>query len=666
MSAARAARWLPILALAALALGAAAARAQDDAAAASPGPAPTAPAGSVPELRVIAPDELRKLLERHLDLARAIADQQAALAARPDAARGAAAPASAAAPTSAASAPDSSIEISEVEWSRLIAAAPAQARTLVQTEGYFVAKAKVEREGKLVRLTLEPGPIARVERQVIDFQGELADALEKRDGRARDLHEELLDNWALPVGAAFRNEDWSDAKTAVIARLRAEGYAAANWSGTSAEVISSDDPDSTEAPKVRIFAVVDTGPLFRAGPGPESIAITGLVYHEADRVRALAGFDEGAPLTETRLLDYQERLLRTGLFDQVAVSLDPDAALVGQSRVLVQIKEAPLQNATTGLGYGTNTGPRATLEYTHRRVFGWAATARNKFELGRDRKAWDGEISAHPNAQMQRYLVGGTYELLKTDDDRVISQRIRLGRSEDLPQRERLAFIEFERSNECTYADGACVDALTLKAVSANLHNTWRRLDNAVLPTRGETLNVQVGGGWAVGLAPSLPPEERPSAGPFARLYGRATGYFPLPNNFFSEARLELGGVLTKHEVVVPDSQRFRAGGDDSVRGYDYRTLAPATAEGGVTGGKLLFTASAEIARPVSKDLPSVWWAAFVDAGRAADSVSDLKPALGYGVGARWRSPVGPLKLDLAYGQELKQWRVHLSVGIAF
>jgi translocation and assembly module TamA len=659
MSAARAARWLPILALVALAVGVAPARAQEEATTPSP-PPPAAPAtGSVPELHVIAPGELRKLLERHLDLARAIADQQAALAAKPDAARGAAPPAS------AASAADSSIEISEVEWARLIAAAPAQARTLVQTEGYFIAKAKIEREGRTVRLTLEPGPIARVEKLVIDFQGELGDALEKRDGRARDLHEELIDNWALPVGAAFRNEDWSDAKTAVIARLRAEGYAAATWSGTSAEVISGDDPDSTEAPKVRIFAVADTGPLFRAG-GADSIGITGIVYHDAERVRALAGFDEGAPLTETRLLDYQERLLRTGLFDQVAVSLDADAALLGQSRVLVQVKEAPLQNATTGLGYGTNTGPRATLEYTHRRVFGWAATARNKFELGRDRKAWDGEISAHPNAQMQRYLVGGTYELLKTDEDRVISQRVRAGRSEDLPRHERLAFVELERSNECSYSDGACIDALTLKAVSANLHNTWRRLDNAVLPTRGFTLNAQVGAGWATGLAPTLPPEDRPASGPFTRLYGRATGYWPLPNGFFSEARLELGGVLTKHEVVVPDSQRFRAGGDDSVRGYDYRTLAPATPEGGVTGGKMLFTASAEIAHPVSKDLPSVWWATFIDAGRAADSVKDLKPAVGYGVGARWRSPVGPLKLDLAYGQELKQWRVHLSVGIAF
>ena len=75
-------------------------------------------------------------------------------------------------------------------------------------------------------------------------------------------------------------------------------------------------------------------------------------------------------------------------------------------------------------------------------------------------------------------------------------------------------------------------------------------------------------------------------------MYGRATGYSPLPAGFFGEARVELGGVLAKNGVVAPDSQRFRAGGDDSVRGYGYRTLAPTTPDGGVTGGKLLFTAS--------------------------------------------------------------------------
>ncbi len=627
-------------------------------------PSADAAAGAIPALQVVAPADLRPLLERHLDLARAIADQHAAA----EAAR-------AARDTGGREAP---IEINEAEWSRLIAAAPAQARTLVQTEGYFSAQARVERSGRTVRLIVEPGPAAQVERVTLDAQGELGEALARGEPAARALMRSLQADWLLPAGAPFRNADWTSAKAAVIARLRAEGYAAAAWSGTSAEV---GEAAPGRSPPVRIFAVADSGPLFRAGP-PDSISISGLQHHEAARVRALAGFDEGDALTEVRLLDYQERLLRTGLFDQATVSLDPDAAQAGLTRVLVQLKEASLQSATLGLGYSANTGPRATAEYVHRRVFGLAATARNKLEDGRDRKAWDGEISLHPNARMQRYLVGGTYELLKTDTDRTISQRLRLGRSEDLPKLERLAFVELERGNECTIVGSSCVDPLTLKAVSGNLHNTWRRLDSNVLPTRGLALNLQLGAGWATGQAPERAAAAQPAAGPYTRLYGRLTAYQPLGHHWFTEGRIELGGIYAQNDVVVPDSQRFRAGGDDSVRGYPYRTLAPATPEGGVTGGKLLFTASAEIARPVSRDWPSVWWAVFADAGRAADSLgrtpdpSDpshrrtlagiADPAWGYGVGVRWRSPVGPLKLDLAYGQEVQQWRVHLSVGIAF
>jgi translocation and assembly module TamA len=606
-------------------------------------------ARKTPVLRVTAPDDVRGLLQRHLDLARAIADQNAAAA-------------SAQAPAGTASAPLSTIEITDVEWSRLIAAAPAQARSLVQAEGYFAAQASVERDATEVQLTLDPGPAARVRSVVLDSQGELGEAVERGDTAASVLLKALQADWSLAPGAHFRNADWSTAKNAIIARLRAEGYASATWSGTAAEI---GEAEAGTAPQVRIFVVADSGPLYRAGP-PEQIAVTGLVHHDLDRVRALAGFAEGVPLSETRLLDYQERLLRTGLFDQAAVSLDPDAALAGQARVLVQLKEAALQGATLGVGYSANTGPRATAEHVHRRAFGYAATARNKVEYGRDRQAWDGEISTHPNAAMQRYLLGGTYELLKTDTDQVISQRARIGRSEDLPGLERLAFAEYERANECELVNDHTTHCVTLRAASLNLHHTWRRLDNAVLPTRGYALNVQVGGGQATGTADWKAPEDRPRTGPFGRLYGRVTGYLPLGQDWHGEGRIELGGLLTRASILVPDSQRFRAGGDDSVRGYPYRTLAPLTDKGAVTGGRLLFTASAEVAHPVSHNLPSVWWAAFIDGGRAADSVQDLKPALGYGLGVRWRSPVGPLKLDWAWGQELKSSRIHLSVGIAF
>jgi translocation and assembly module TamA len=86
---------------------------------------------------------------------------------------------------------------------------------------------------------------------------------------------------------------------------------------------------------------------------------------------------------------------------------------------------------------------------------------------------------------------------------------------------------------------------------------------------------------------------------------------------------------------------------------------------GALASGHVLFTSSVEVARPISPRLPAVWWAVFVDAGQAAERWKQLDPALGYGVGVRWRSPVGPLRVDLAYGQDVHRVRVHFSVGIA-
>ena len=92
----------------------------------------------------------------------------------------------------------------------------------------------------------------------------------------------------------------------------------------------------------------------------------------------------------------------------------------------------------------------------------------------------------------------------------------------------------------------------------------------------------------------------------------------------------------------------------------------PPHSDGAVDSGDVLATASFELARPILRRLPDVWGAVFIDAGRAADSFSQFDPALGAGVGVRWRSPVGPLRLDWAYGQEERKGRIHFSVGIAF
>jgi translocation and assembly module TamA len=177
------------------------------------------------------------------------------------------------------------------------------------------------------------------------------------------------------------------------------------------------------------------------------------------------------------------------------------------------------------------------------------------------------------------------------------------------------------------------------------------------LPTRGLTANLQA----ALGKSFS----NQGAQGPFGRAYARVTWYQPLGNNWYATLRGEAGHVQAADGVVLPDTLLFRAGGDESVRGYAFRSLGPKV-NNVLFSGKMLLTGSAEIARPISPNYPAFWWAAFVDAGDAANRWPDLNLAAGYGVGLRWRSPVGPLRLDVAYGQEVRAARLHLSVGIAF
>lgn len=586
----------------------------------TPGPSPGPSTPAPTRLEVDGPAPLRALLERNLDLARV--DRLAGPGA-----------------------------IDETEWQRLIAATPAQVRELLQTEGYFEPRVILERQtaadgGPRVKLTLDPGPRTLVEQVTIEVEGELERAASRNEPYAERVLGDLRRSWALPESAPFRNPDWSAAKAGALARLRSAGWATAVWSGTGAEV-------DTERARAQLFVVADSGPLFRFG----ELQVDGLAAHDLETVRNLAGFAPGTPLSETALLDYQERLQKSGLFEGVNVTLDPDPERAAQARVNVRLREAALQVWTLGLGVSANTGPRASVEHTHRRLLGRPLTARNKAEWGRLRQSWDGEISTHPGEGFYRNLLGGAVERLESNSDIVLSQRVRLGRTQDMQRIERLYYVEAERSVRTTLA--APRAKTSTLAVSAHYQGVWRRLDSVVLPTEGYSLALQGGAGQSRG--------SDGITGPFTRLYGRLTGYLPLGgfgSAWYGTGRVELGQVIKRDDLTVPESQLFRAGGDESVRGYGYRSLGPLV-NGAVAGGTTVFTASAELARPVSERLPSVWGAVFVDAGNAANSFNALEPVLGYGVGVRWRSPVGPLRLDWAYGRELKAGRIHFSVGIA-
>jgi translocation and assembly module TamA len=106
---------------------------------------------------------------------------------------------------------------------------------------------------------------------------------------------------------------------------------------------------------------------------------------------------------------------------------------------------------------------------------------------------------------------------------------------------------------------------------------------------------------------------------------------------------------------------RFFAGGDESVRGYDYESLGPKDADGNVIGGTNLLVASIEYERHVSGNF---YGAVFVDAGNAFDN-TDFDPETGVGIGVKWRSPIGLVRLYLGYPVTADDGKVrfHLRLG---
>ena len=148
----------------------------------------------------------------------------------------------------------------------------------------------------------------------------------------------------------------------------------------------------------------------------------------------------------------------------------------------------------------------------------------------------------------------------------------------------------------------------------------------------------------------------------FGRLRGRFAWWLPFGRSNELNVRAEGGAVLAGSRDGIPSTLLFRTGGSTTVRGYDFESLG-VTDGGAVVPGRYYGVASVDAIHWIDE----LWGiAAFVDAGNAVDSLSGAHLALGYGVGARVRTPLGPFRLDVAYGQDVHTVRVHFSVGLTF
>jgi len=582
-------------------------------------PPPQPPAPPAPDVPADAPavysldirvendngDRLRTLLQQNLDLARYRASEAA---------------------------------LSRVELARLATAAPSQAETLLETEGYFNAKAEVARDpadDTQLRLTVQPGPLTRVSKLDIEFTEGLA------DDDAKALRETLKRAWPLKESAAFTQSQWASGKSDLLIRARTGGFPLARWGETAARV----DPDAQTA---ELHLVLASGNRAKLG----ALRIDGLKRQDRDAIERLTGFNKGDDYTEQKLAEFQERLAKTQLFDAVRVQLLPDTPDPdGTTPVQVSVTESALQQATVAVGYHSNTGQAVSVEHLHRRPFDLPVRLRSKLQLSRDLRGAELELSSHPQPDLHRNLASLQFEQDRTGDNLATNLGLRLGRLYESTRDERLSYVELLRARE-TKEDSVNTNL----ALSINQQWIRRRLDSTLLPTEGHQALALVGVGYARGGGTA-------DSGPFGRMQFKLGVYKPV-GGWYASARAEVAQVVTRHEVGVPEKLLFLAGGDESVRGYAYRSLGPKDDDGNVVGGRVLATGSLEIARPFTMSMPSLWGALFVDAGNAASRWTEYKAVVGYGAGVRWRSPVGPLRVDLARAQETGKWRLHFSVGI--
>lgn len=551
-------------------------------------------------------------------------------------------------------------DLQEDELLRLLAAADPDARQLLATQGYFSPSLTLDVQAtspqatRLVKLTVEPGPRTLVNKVHIKFNNETGistDTNDEGEQNRQRTKQRIETNWDLPIGNPFTQIDWDSAKSKGLQRLKIRRYPAASIATSLADV----DADTNKA---GLSVTYNTGPIYRFG----NIQVEGAERYPPDTARRLARLPEGAIYTEEALLETQQRLASSGYYDAVFLSLDNPSPTPDNASVIAKVREAKMQKLVIGLGASTDSGARLSLNHTHNQLpwLGWRA--QSKLSIDKDDQLLGTEWTALPDKNGWRMYGGAEIGREATGDYDVNSGSLRGGRSKSDKNIDRRYFLQYD------YALTQGLNAPPSSAsITANYGWTGRYFNNPNAPTRGYGLGVE----WGVGT--TLKNERAPFMRTLLRWQafipaGRVTAANGQGRNSRIALRAEAGAVWARSGADIPVTQLFLTGGDTTVRGYGHRSIGSRTDDDQLYSGRYLAVASAEWQRPIvyKGELTDFESAVFVDAGSVADRLSEMSARVGIGAGVRWRSPVGPLQADIAYGVQSKQVRLHVRLGFTF
>jgi translocation and assembly module TamA len=526
--------------------------------------------------------------------------------------------------------------LSREELQRLVDITPQQIRELLATEGYFspvIESSLTHGDRPVARFNIQPGEATRVDAVDINFTGAIA------SGPLRDQQrmDRLRRQWSLKPGERFRQADWNDAKGALVKNLLIRDFAAAAIAFSEARI----DPERRVA-TLRIE--VDSGPAFTFG----ELQVEGLRRYSPGIIDELNPIRPGERYSQEKLNELQARLQDSGYFRSAFASVDINPAQPQNVPVRVDLTENERKRLGLGVGFSTDAGPRLQIKWLDRNFLqrNW----RLESALLHDRETTRLSAGVLLPALRNGWRPGFDGRFERADNEGELTDTIRFGARVTSPNKADeqvwgVSFLADRQRIGDTFVNNR-------QAFIGSYIYTRRRVDNPVSPRRGYVASIEVDGGLRGFINNTN----------IVRVVGNATWLSPVRQRWQGVLRGQVGQVFDASRTDVPGDLLFKAGGDQSVRGYGYNSIGVPEA-GAVVGGTVLAVFSAELVYWLQPQ----WGAAvFTDAGDATDSWSDLSLKRGTGIGARWRSPIGPVNLDVAYGHQTHKPRLHFTIGYGF
>jgi translocation and assembly module TamA len=522
-------------------------------------------------------------------------------------------------------------DVSAAQIRRLFNGAEKEIQAALEPYGYYNVTVnstlQTTDKGLTALFRVTPGEQVTVKNKKVEVSGE---------GKEMRTVERAVRRFKPDEGDKLDHGEYEASKSAIEAALLNNGYLRAK--ATKRQVSVSRKSNTAD-----IDLEYETGPRMKFGKVNFSEA-----QFPPEFLERYIPWKPGAFYSPDDVLAFQQRLVDADYFGTVAVQ--PDLTHTDSTDVPINVALTPAKRTiyTAGVYVSTDTGPGVKLGMQRR----WVNAEGHKFQADIDEAQRLQAITTSykiplPGPNDKSLNFGVTYRDEDTQSTTSRTERAvanETGKWHGFTATAGLQFLagtfevaDIQNSSKLLFAEG------TLSRKDAN---------DFFFPRRG----------YSVAFGVRFAPESPLSNTSFSQVTADAKWIHRLGRNERLILRTSLGAMVVDDFNELPPELRFFAGGDRSIRGFDYQQIGSTNEEGKVVGGTYLTVVSAEVEHYF---LPKWGAAVFVDGGDAFKS-SEFDVNIGAGIGARWRSPVGvvrvdvakPIKSDLAHSI-----RLHISVG---